>query len=175
MKDENVIKYTGTSFINFREFDFENGSSHRFQWIDIKVFDLVSSESDNQTILAALIASTEYRDDYVGGGVDPEGTRHGPYWLDKIPVDAYEQVGEATAIELVERWMSECGTIPVELQESVDRQVFDPIRTATDHYVLKRLGKSAVNDYGDLHREFHEIVLIDRKARSALLVVASDD
>ncbi|QIS05972.1 hypothetical protein F5X71_29945 [Nocardia brasiliensis] len=47
--------------------------------------------------------------------------------------------------------------------------------SATSRYLLRDLGSSAVNDYGDLHREFHEIVLIDKKERSVLLTVLSDD
>ncbi|MGX1776474.1 hypothetical protein ACWIGW_30490 [Nocardia brasiliensis] len=175
MDVEKIVSFVGRSFINFRDFDFPEGSSHCFQWIDSKAFGLSSAEVDDRVVLAGLIASTEYRDDYVGGGVDPDGTRHGPYWLDRISSEAYAAIDESTVIELLERWMHGCGTIPDQLRAEIRREIVGPVHTATSRYVLEELGEAAVNDYGDLHREFHEIVLIDRPGRRVLLVVMSDD
>ncbi|QIS05971.1 hypothetical protein F5X71_29940 [Nocardia brasiliensis] len=65
---ERVVEYTGRLFINFREFEFEDGHSHCYRWIDAKQYALTTSGSDDRTILADLIASAAYRDDYVGSG-----------------------------------------------------------------------------------------------------------
>ncbi|MGQ4601049.1 hypothetical protein [Nocardia sp. R6R-6] len=175
VKAGHVLSYNGQSFINFRDFEFDAESSHRFQWIDLKKFDLSAVASDDKSILNALIASDEFKDDYVGGGVDPQGTRHGPYWLDRISADSYRLVGESTVVGILEKWVGRCGNAPRQLQESIGHQLFSPASAASSRYVLDDLGKSATNDYGDIHIEFHEIVLIDRTAQSVLLAVASDD
>ncbi|WP_141692189.1 hypothetical protein [Nocardia brasiliensis] len=136
---------------------------------------MAAAEADDREVLSDLIASVEYRDDYVGGGIDPSGIRHGPYWLDRISSEAYAAIDESAVIELLERWLHGCGSIPDQLREEIQREVVGPVRTATSRYVLEDLGVSAINDYGDLHREFHEIVLIDRRGRRVLLVVMTDD
>ncbi|AFU05060.1 hypothetical protein O3I_035565 [Nocardia brasiliensis ATCC 700358] len=170
-----VVDYRERLFTNFREFEFGAGGSHCFQWIDSKEFALAAAEADDREVLSDLIASVEYRDDYVGGGIDPSGIRHGPYWLDRISSEAYAAIDESAVIELLERWLHGCGSIPDQLREEIQREVVGPVRTATSRYVLEDLGVSAINDYGDLHREFHEIVLIDRRGRRVLLVVMTDD
>lgn len=87
----------------------------------------------------------------------------------------YSAVDVTTASDVLERWLRGCGVVPEQLREVVQRRIVEPLCSATSRYLLRDLGSSAVNDYGDLHREFHEIVLIDKKERSVLLTVLSDD
>ncbi|MFF0531333.1 hypothetical protein ACFYT3_23470 [Nocardia amikacinitolerans] len=169
------LRYSGQSFINFRNYEFAEGGSHRFRWIDLKKFELQSPELGDRSILEALTSTPEFPDDYVGGGIDPEGLRHGPYWLDRISADAYQLTERSSALDLLERWLAGCGVIPQSLRIEVDRQVLDPIRQSTSCYVLEELGDSAANDYADIHVEFHEIVVIDRVEKHVVLVVATDD
>ncbi|MFI6214294.1 hypothetical protein ACIBCD_20090 [Nocardia brasiliensis] len=170
-----VVNYRERFFTNFREFDFGAGGRHCFQWIDSKEFALAAAEAADRAILSELIASVEYRDDYVGGGVDPRGIRHGPYWLDRISSGSFTAIEEHIVIDILSQWMQGCGSIPNQLREAIRRRVIEPVHSATSRYLLEDLGAAAVNDYGDLHREFHEIVLIDRPGRRVLLVVMSDD
>ncbi|WP_433663190.1 hypothetical protein ACQPW1_14245 [Nocardia sp. CA-128927] len=136
---------------------------------------MLTVEVDDRATLDALINQVEYRDDYVGGGVDPAGTRHGPYWLDRLSPDVYEPVTGQNVVEIVREWLAECGTVPRELEDTIQRQVFDSVMGSANSYVLRDLDKSAINDYGDVHTEFHEIVVIDRTAQKVRLIVASDD
>ncbi|MBF6124168.1 hypothetical protein [Nocardia brasiliensis] len=170
-----IVDYRRRLLTNFRDFKFEDGSSHCFQWLDSKEFALMTGSVDDWSILSDLTASVEYRDDYVGGGADPKGIRHGPYWIDRISSESYAAIDVSAVIELLERWVQRCGSIPDRLREAIRRRVIEPAYSATSRYLLEDLGTSAVNDYGDLHREFHEIVLIDRPGRRVLLVVMSDD
>ncbi|MFR9751404.1 hypothetical protein ACL02S_10245 [Nocardia sp. 004] len=170
-----VLEYDGKSLINFRNFEFDSGSSHCYQWIDLKRFTISMPEADDHAILAALIGSTEFRDDYIGGGIDQEGICHGPYWRNRIDPDTYDQVDTTAAADLLERWMARCGSIPPALKDLVEKQVLEPIRRSTSRYILGKLDESAVNDYGFIHTEFHELFLIDRASNSTLLLVAADD
>ncbi|WP_227996092.1 hypothetical protein [Nocardia australiensis] len=170
-----VLEYDRTSLVNFRDFEFDAGSSHCYQWIDVKRFNISEPESDDRAILAALVDSIQFRDDYIGGGVDPKGTRHGPYWRNRIDSDKYDPADTATAVDLLKRWTTRCGNIPPALQDAIEKQVLDPIRRSTSRYILGKLDGSAVNDYGFIHTEFHELFLIDRVSNSTLLVVAADD
>ncbi|WP_147404062.1 hypothetical protein [Nocardia panacis] len=175
MSTSTAIDYTGQSFINFRDFEFEEEGRHRFRWIDSKKFDLLRPDLDDKFVLGALIAHPQFLDDYVGGGLDPEGLRHGPYWLSRISPDTYRKVDNATALDVLEQWISGCGMIPESLRVEIDHKVLDPVREATACYLLRTLDNTAANDYADIHNEFHEIVLIDRGTRRILLIVATDD
>ncbi|MEV6138788.1 hypothetical protein AB0L63_22535 [Nocardia sp. NPDC051990] len=175
MSTSNALDYSGQSFINFRDFDFGESGRHRFRWVDSKKFELLRSDLDDSSVLGALIAHPQFPDDYVGGGIDREGLRHGPYWLNRISPNTYQKVDNATVVDVFDQWISGCGIIPESLQIEIDRQVLDPVRAATVCYLLRKLDNTAANDYADIHNEFHEIVLIDRAARRVLLIVATDD
>ncbi len=78
-------------------------------------------------------------------------------------------------IALLTRWIDQCGVVPDALRQVIDRNVFEPARTATDIVTLSGLDSSAVNDYGFIYTEFHEIVTIDTTGGSLRLIVAADD
>ncbi|MET7773693.1 hypothetical protein [Nocardia sp. NPDC005366] len=175
MKSDNALEYAGKSFINFRDFDFEDRGKHRFRWIDAKKFELLVPEWTDWSILEALIAHAEFPDDYVGGGIDLEGLRHGPYWRARISPETYRQIEVQSALDVLESWLAGCGEIPAPLESEITRQIRDPIRTVTSCYLLGQLDSSASNDYADIHIEFHEFVAINRTENSVLLIVATDD
>jgi hypothetical protein len=168
-------------FINFRDFDFDNPGDHGYRWVDLKHFGFSSGSSDDgdasddRRLLAALIADVRFRDDYAGGGVEPAGTRHGPYWLDRVSVDAYRPVDEATADGILCGWACRYGTVPGALRDRLEREVHALVRAATGRYLLRDLGESEFHDWGGVHGEFHELVLVDRTARTLTLIVAADD
>ncbi|MET8797686.1 hypothetical protein ABZV91_14755 [Nocardia sp. NPDC004568] len=169
------LEYEGTSFINFRDFDFPEGGNPSRQWIDIKQFTITAPPPADRDLLSALIGDQQFRDDYIGGGVDPQGTRHGPYWIDRITPDSYTPASADSVIALVTRWVDQCGIVPDALRQAIDQEVFKPARTATHIVTLPRLDASAVNDYGFIHNEFHEIITIDTVGRTLRLTVAADD
>ena len=170
-----IIRYNDSLFINFRDFDFgEEGNPCR-QWIDIKKFDILVPTAEDQEVLTALIDNEYFRDDYIGGGVDPEGTRHGPFWTSHISPSSYEQRDQHSVADILNAWLARCGVLPPALVRAVDDRVIGPAIHASSVYVLRKLDAAAINDYGFIHTEFHEIVLIDRSSNSLLLVVAADD
>lgn len=169
------LEYEGSSFINFRDFDFEDGGNPMRQWIDIKRFTITAPAGSDHDLLAALIGNEYFRDDYIGGGVDRAGTRHGPYWIDRIIPESYTSVSVESVVALVTRWVDQCGVVPDALRQVIEREVFVPARAATSIMLLPRLGDLAVNDYGFIHTEFHEIITIDTTSRTLRLTVAADD
>ncbi len=46
---------------------------------------------------------------------------------------------------------------------------------ATNRYQLEDLGREAFHDWGGVHTDFHELILIDRAAGVLSLLVAADD
>ncbi|MFB6671682.1 hypothetical protein ACFCWG_04630 [Streptomyces sp. NPDC056390] len=62
-----------------------------------------------------------------------------------------------------------------ELEARLEEHLYAPIRTATGRYVLGELPKDALHDYGPIHIDFHEPVLIDRLAATLSLLVTADD
>lgn len=175
MQTAATLEYEGSSFINFRDFDFPEGGNPSRQWIDIKQFAITETSPADRELVSALIADQHFRDDYIGGGVDPAGTRHGPYWIDRISPDSYLPASTDAVITLVTEWVEQCGAVPDALRQVTDEKVFGPTRTATHIVTLPRLDASAVNDYGFIHTEFHEIVTIDTTDRTLRLIVAADD
>jgi hypothetical protein len=171
---EHDLDYRDQVFINFRDF-FGGSLDHGFRWVDLKKFCLPRTARSDTQILDALIRHDRFRDDYAGGGVDPIGTRHGPYWLDRISVDAYELVDKTTATYALDVWASLYGELPQTLKATLERGVHALVRAATSRYSLKDLGESAFHDWGGVHGEFHELVVIDRDTSSLTLIVAADD
>lgn len=145
------------------------------QWIDIKRFTITAPVGSDHDPLAALIGNEYFRDDYIGGGVDPVGVCHGPYWLERITPESYTPVSAESLVALVTRWVDQCGVVPDALRQVIEQEVFIPARAATTIMLLPRLGDSAVNDYGFIHTEFHEIVTIDTASRTLRLIAAADD
>ncbi|WP_169541814.1 hypothetical protein [Nocardia jiangxiensis] len=143
--------------------------------MDIKTFRLLDMDADDHLVLEALIRTIEFRDDYVGGGVNPDGDVHGPYFLDKLTPDAFTPARSSTLQETFRKWTNLCGSLPDRLRDTLLDQVINPIESATTRFQLRNLGEVAKNDYADIHNEFHEFVLINRVERRLILIVATDD
>ncbi|MEV0331354.1 hypothetical protein [Nocardia sp. NPDC050717] len=162
-------------FINFRDYDFEAGSRHCFQWVDVRKFKLPNHTSSDTEVITRVINSVEYRDDYVGGGIDPDGSRHGPYWLHSLSPDSFDPTSAGDALEVLYTWLRNCGRLPANLEAELETHVIEPITSSESVYILRELDESAFNDYGNLHIEFHELIAIDRPARIATVIVLTDD
>nr|WSX48398.1 hypothetical protein OG409_05155 [Streptomyces sp. NBC_00974] len=168
-----VAVHPDSPFINFRDFDFGEGS-HGHRWVDAKRFRLSPDVPDDRGVLADLIAHPQFRDTYDGAGVQ-DWPRHGQWWLDRITPDAYELIDAATAVGAIHSWANRHGDVPEALASRLHQEVYTPIRQATSTYLLGPLPEDAFHDYGPIHIEFHELVLIDRPAATLTLLVAADD
>lgn len=169
------MDYRGQVFINFRDYAFADRDAHGHRWVDIKRFGLRSPSADDATLLQALVRHEQFRDDYAGGGVVADGTRHGPYWLECVTPRSFEPIDAPATVDVLRMWADQYGDVPESLQASLDAEVFGRIRRATSRYRLKDLGRGAFHDWGGVHGDFHEFVLIDRTALGLSLVVAADD
>lgn len=168
------LVHLDSPFINFRDYKFAESSAHGYRWIDIKRFRLPSPAPEDRALLAALIAHPQFRDTYDGSGVQ-DWPRHGQWRLDRITPEAYRPVDAAAAGTVIRSWADQHGPIPKALSQAVQEQVHTPINTATSTYLLGPLPDDARHDYGPIHIDFHELVLIDRPANSLTLLVAADD
>jgi hypothetical protein len=169
------LTYSGNTFINFRDHAFSDSGAHGYRWINIKKFRLPADASQDRDVLAALIADIQFRDDYAGGGVEPDGTRHGPYWRRNVTDDAYRAVTEDEAAQALRSWADQHGPLPRMLEDVLVREVAPVIRAATSCYELLDLGRDAFHDWGGVHIDFHEFIVIDRPKSTLALLVAADD
>ncbi|MEV5573214.1 hypothetical protein AB0L06_24485 [Spirillospora sp. NPDC052269] len=168
-----AVVHLDSPFINFRDFDFGEGS-HGFRWVDLKRFRLSPEALDDRDVLAALIAHPQFRDTYDGSGVQ-DWPRHGQWWLDRIAPGTYEAVDAATAVDSIRSWADQHGAVPEPLASRLRQEIYAPIREATSRYLLGRLPEDAFHDYGPIHIDFHELLLINRPAATLTLLVAADD
>ncbi|MEV0176078.1 hypothetical protein AB0I00_33825 [Streptomyces sp. NPDC050803] len=164
---QNGLIHEDSAFLNFRD--------GTFRWVDVKYLRLPAEPAGDRELLAALVGHEQFRDDYAGGGVLPEGTRHGPYWLRLVTPDAYEDVGREKSAHVLREWADRFGVLPGELEADLRRLVFDPLAAADAVHHLSGLGDEAFHDWGGVHGEFHEFVLLDRTAGRITLLVAADD
>lgn len=169
------LTHSDSAFINFRDHVFDESGSHGYRWIDIKTFRLPADAGSDQNLLTALIADVQFRDDYAGGGVEPGGTRHGPYWTRNVTLDAYRAVNQDDAAQTLQTWAGHHGPLPNTLEDVLVREVYPTVRTATSCYELLELGREALHDWGGVHIDFHEFVAIDRQASSLTLIIAAAD
>ncbi|MDN3351979.1 hypothetical protein [Actinomadura sp. DC4] len=124
-----MLAYLDQAFVNFRDF-FGPSPGHGCRWVDLKRFQLLAAGSDER-FLRALAGHEQFRDDYAGGGVDPSGVRHGPYWLESLGLDAYEPVDETVAMDVLRSWAGQYRDLPERLSEVLERDVYTPVRAAT--------------------------------------------
>ncbi|WP_329395013.1 hypothetical protein [Streptomyces melanogenes] len=169
-----ALTHWDSPFINFRDFDFPDGRGHGYRWVQIKRFHLALGSPTDQDLLTALIAHPEFRDTYDGVGVWLE-PRHGQWWSDRITPGAYAAVDEASATGIIHTWATGGVPLPPDLDARLHEAVYTPIRQSTHRYVLGALPEDAHHDYGPIHIEFHELVLIDRRLGTLALLVAADD
>lgn len=174
MESMSALVHLVSLFINFRDFEFGEGSHHGYRWVDAKHFQLPAEAPQDRDVLAALIAHPQFRDTYDGAGVQ-DWPRHGQWWLHRITPDDYETVDAATAVGVIRSWASQHGNVPEPLEARLRQEIYRPIRKATSTYLLGQLAEDALHDYGPIHIDYHELVVIDRPAASLTLLVAADD
>ncbi|MGW3058795.1 hypothetical protein ACWC98_23080 [Streptomyces goshikiensis] len=170
----NGLAHQESVFINFRHYA-PNPKEHGFRWVDIKQLRFSAESVADRGLLAALIGHEQFRDDYAGGGVLPDGPRHGPYWLRLITPDLYESISQDKAVQILKEWVDPLSDVPTELEADLQREVFARLAEADGIYYLSELGDEAIHDWGRVHEYFHEFVLIDRSAGRITLIVAADD
>lgn len=173
MRDE--LAHEGSVFINFRHYTFRDARSPAFRWVDVKCLRIPAAPAGDAGLLAALVRHEQFRDDYAGGGVVREGLRHGPYWVKAVTPDAYVAVGRQESDHILRTWANQCEEVPADLAADLRREVFDRLAAADRIYCLSELGDGAIHDWGGVHGDFHEFVLIDRSAERITLLVAADD
>ncbi|WP_354638421.1 hypothetical protein [Kitasatospora camelliae] len=176
MHAEQLLVYGDSPFIDFREFHHPDGPDRCYRWVHLKRFHLPAEVPDDRSLLAAMIEHPEFRDTYDGAGLWQE-PRHGQWWSHHITPDTYRAVDEATASATIRTWADAGWTtaIPDTLDRRLRDAVHTPIQQATGRYALGPLPEGARHDYGPIHAQFHELVLIDRTLGTLLLLVAADD
>lgn len=168
---EERLVYGGKVFINFR--------NHTYQWVSIKLFAL-PAHADDHEVLALLIRHVRYRDSYGGTGDRDMETIHGPYWLHAITPEVFLPVSASDAEALIRTWAEYAAALPDGPRKEMEQELYPRIRNATSRYQLPDLRDTAQHDQGwgssvGSVTGFFEFVLIDRRASSVALVVASDD
>ncbi|GCD32414.1 hypothetical protein OEIGOIKO_00127 [Streptomyces chrestomyceticus JCM 4735] len=171
---DNWLAHEKSAFINFRRY-LPDPKEHGFRWVDIKQLRFSVESVDDRGLLTALIGHEQFRDDYAGGGVLPEGLRHGPYWLRLITPDLYEPISQEKAAQILREWVDPLWEVSTELEADLQREFFARLAAADGIFYLSELGDEAVHDWGRVHDCFHEFVLIDRSAGRITLIVAADD
>ncbi|MFD5379067.1 hypothetical protein ACFWJE_32450 [Streptomyces griseoincarnatus] len=172
---ENQLTHEASALINFRNYEFQDPKSHGYRWVDLKHLRFPAESGGAQELLAALIGHEQFRDDYAGGGVLSEGSRHGPYWLRLVTPDVYEAVSRERSADILWGWVNQFGEVPAELEADLQQEAFDRLAVADHIYYLSGLGDESIHDWGRVHEHFHEVVLIDRSAGRITLLVAADD
>ncbi|MEW2221527.1 hypothetical protein AB0939_19905 [Streptomyces sp. NPDC006990] len=171
---DNGLAHEKSFLINFRHYA-PDPKEHGFRWVDIKQLRICVEPADDRSLLAALTEHEQFRDDYAGGGVVPDGVRHGPYWLRLITPDLYEPISRAKAVRILREWVGPHGEVPTGLEAELQREVVARLTAAEGIHYLGELGDEAIHDWGRVHDCFHEFVLVDRSARRVTLIVAADD
>ncbi|ASY32404.1 MULTISPECIES: hypothetical protein [unclassified Streptomyces] len=171
---DNGLAHEENALINFRRYA-PDPKAHVYRWVDIKLLRFFAESVDDRGLLAALIGHEQFRDDYAGGGVLPDGPRHGPYWLRLITPDLYESISQEKAVQILREWVDPLWEVPITLEAHLQREVFTRLAAADGIYYLSELGDEAIHDWGRVHDYFHEFVLIDRSAGRITLIVAADD
>ncbi|MGV9690802.1 hypothetical protein ACWDUX_17010 [Streptomyces sp. NPDC003444] len=171
---DNELTHEESAFINFRRY-IRDPKDHGYRWVDIKQLRFCAESADDGKLLAALIGHEQFRDDYAGGGVLPDGSRHGPYWLHSINSDLYESISQEKAVQILREWVGSLWGVSAELEADLQREVFARVAAADGIHYLGELGDEAIHDWGRVHDCFHEFVLVDRSAGRITLIVAADD
>ncbi|MGW9347846.1 hypothetical protein [Nocardiopsis flavescens] len=172
---ESPLTHDSSSFLNFRRYSFRSPHAHAFRWVNAKRFRLRAPSAGDRRLLAALIGHAWFRDAYAGGGAHADETRHGSYRLDAITPDTYERVGREEGAAVLRMWADRYGEVPDDLEADLRREVFEPLARADGVHHLVGVGEDDFHDWGGVHDEFHEFVLVDRSRGLLTLLVAADD
>lgn len=164
---EERLVYQSEVFVNFRT---------SRQWVSAKLFDL-PPEVDDFTVLQLLFRHVRYRDSYGGTGDKDMETIHGPYWLHAIVPEILVPASAVDAEALIRTWAEYDVSLTDHDRVAMEHEIYPRIRHATSRYQLPDLRDTALHDWGWAigNNGFHEFVLIDRRAGSVALLVASDD
>ncbi|WP_328876328.1 hypothetical protein OHT76_43295 [Streptomyces sp. NBC_00287] len=128
---DNGLAHEESAFINFRRC-VPDPKEHGFRWVDIKQLRFSAESVDDRGLLAALIGHEQFRDDYAGGGVLPDGHRHGPYWLRLITPDLYEPISQENAVQILREWVDPLWDVPTELEADLQQEVFARLEVLTE-------------------------------------------
>jgi hypothetical protein len=166
---EDVLTYQGKVFISF-----QNGT---YQWVHIKLFSLPSEPSSDQQALGLLLQHVRYRDSYASAKEKDSVILHGPYRLDAITAESFQPTAAESAEATLRAWAESDAPLRSAERDWLERELYPRMHTATSVYRLTGLGKNEWHEWGEVVgvSGFHEFALIDRKAGTLALVVASDD
>ncbi|WP_067993551.1 hypothetical protein [Nocardia pseudobrasiliensis] len=168
-----LIRHGEDRLINFNDFDFEPGSGSAYQWVDIKIFNILDNAVDDRAIVQAIISAPEFQENYQDDG--REITVHDPFLIEYFTPNIYLPT-DADAIEqLLTEWTARCGTLPNLLKMELESSIISRIRSASSRYILGELEQSARCWFMDDSETYHEFLLIDRSAGEVALILASDD
>jgi hypothetical protein len=163
-----------------------------FHFVNIQKFG-IGEAGDDAAVLEALRQHDRYQNGYFGPSGIGEGV-HGPYRVDRIAAESFEQVSAPSAVAEVRRWVAIATNIDVPddahewlraqlvvapITEVLLREyVYDTISNADVVYRLRELpdedrGPEGFPTHGP--HGFHEFVAIDRAAGSVVLIVCTDD
>ncbi|MET8293860.1 nucleotidyltransferase domain-containing protein [Streptomyces sp. NPDC005180] len=172
---DDTLVHEGGAFLNFRTYPAGEEWGHGFRWLHTKRFRLPAAPVTDARLLAALLSHEQFRDDYAGGGVLPQGRRHGSFWRRLITPAAYEPVTSDAAARLLRTWADQFGPVPEALGADLRKEAFACLAAAGTVLHLTGVGEDDFHDWGGVHGEFHELVAIDRTAGHLTLLVAADD
>jgi hypothetical protein len=167
------LTYRASRVVDFHEL----GSD--FRWVDVKNFELKKTRS-HRDMLAVLIANPWYDDDYAspsGALPSPAPNVHGPYRLDAITADSFEEVGTRNCSASLTAWGDQHGALPADFAAKFTQVVQSLLVGSAAVFRLRDLGPDALhrrNDHlGALG--FLEYVIVSKNTNSVSLLVASDD
>jgi hypothetical protein len=155
-----------------------------FMWIRLTHFAIETAE-DDRSLLASLIASPAYAQDYTGSSdfaavVTGEPAVHGRWWRSSIHPELFTPWTASDAESLIQDWTGnwtyDLDYRPPPAVQRRLQDVYDLLRSG-DLYKLDNPGAENEHEFGCVTggMGFHEFVVIDRNRRSVHVVVASDD
>jgi hypothetical protein len=147
-----------------------------YQWFSIKLFRLPDEPIDDREALGLLLRHVRYRDSYASSVFEDSVSIHGPYCLDAITTGSFTAADPESVQTTLRAWSGQVVPVPDIERDQAERELYARVRTATSCYRLV-LGPEAQHDWGWVvgMTGFYEFVLIDRRAGTLALVVASDD
>jgi hypothetical protein len=112
-----------------------------YRWINIKRFAIAAGIPDG-VLLVALVGNQQYRDEYAtpGPAVEPV---HGPYNLELITAETFDNIDRVEAVEALQRWVQLCDPVPTDQIEGDLADVIAHIDEADSRYRLPDLGERA--------------------------------
>lgn len=155
-----------------------------YMWIALAHFGYEAAQ-DDRSLLAALIATPAYADDYAApfdpAAVVTEPAVHGRWWRASIHPERFTPWTAPDAESLLQDWAGHQDWTtpgfrqPPDVQQRL-RGVYALLRSG-ELYKLDNPGPADEHDWGWVTgtRGFHEFVVIDHDRRRVHLVVASDD